>query len=164
MSVAEAVMEKLRALPPQKQEQVLHYVETLADVPPKAKDTEANPYEWLKIAANMKKPDGLTILSQEMFMETCGNMAVDKITGMNLGLKPSDFRFDLRYVGPGYGVPSEGCLAAIETLARTEGIFLDPVYSGKAFHGLIEMARNGEINGRVCFWHTGGSPALFAME
>ena len=89
---------------------------------------------------------------------------VDKLTGMNLGLKPDDFRFDLRYVGPGYGVPSEGCLAAIETLARAEGIFLDPVYSGKAYHGLIEMAKNGEIKGRVCFWHTGGSPALFAMD
>ena len=87
---------------------------------------------------------------------------LDKITGLALELNSKDFEFDLRFVGPGYGVPSEGGNAAIEKLARMEGIFLDPVYSGKAFHGLLEMARNGELPPRVCFWHTGGSPALFA--
>jgi D-cysteine desulfhydrase family pyridoxal phosphate-dependent enzyme len=88
---------------------------------------------------------------------------VDEVTGLNLALQALDFRFDLRFVGPGYGVPSEGCLAAIEKLARMEGIFLDPVYSGKSFHGLLDMAKKGELPKRVCFWHTGGSPALFAM-
>jgi len=54
MSVAEAVMEKLSALPPKKQEQVLHYVESL-NPPAKTKPEagQADPYEWLKIAANM---------------------------------------------------------------------------------------------------------------
>ena len=52
MSVAEAVMEKLNALPPQKQEQVLHYVESL-NRPAKTAPTDADPYEWLKIAAGM---------------------------------------------------------------------------------------------------------------
>ena len=89
---------------------------------------------------------------------------IDDITGMNLGLTAEDFDFDPRFVGPGYGVPSEGGTVAIEKLARMEGIFLDPVYSSKAFHGLIEMAQSGEIQGRVCFWHTGGSPALFAKS
>jgi 1-aminocyclopropane-1-carboxylate deaminase/D-cysteine desulfhydrase-like pyridoxal-dependent ACC family enzyme len=53
---------------------------------------------------------------------------------------------------------------AIRLLAQKEGIFLDPVYSGKAFHGLLEMAKNDELPERVCFWHTGGAPALFAMS
>lgn len=52
MSVAEAVMEKLSALPPQKQEQVLHYVESL-NQSVAAAATDADPYEWLKIAASM---------------------------------------------------------------------------------------------------------------
>jgi len=52
MSVAEAVMEKLSALPPQKQEQVLHYVESL-NRPASMAVTDADPYEWLKIAASM---------------------------------------------------------------------------------------------------------------
>lgn len=70
-------------------------------------------------------------------------------------------KFDM--VGPGYGVPSREGNDAIRYLARREGIFLDPVYSGKAFASLMEMARTGEVAGRVCFWHTGGTPALFAM-
>jgi hypothetical protein len=53
MSVTEAVMEKLSALPPKKQKQVLDYVETLAAPPQKVKNAEADPYEWLKIAASM---------------------------------------------------------------------------------------------------------------
>jgi 1-aminocyclopropane-1-carboxylate deaminase/D-cysteine desulfhydrase-like pyridoxal-dependent ACC family enzyme len=89
---------------------------------------------------------------------------IDNITGMSLNLTPEDFDFDLRFVGPGYGVPSEGGTTAIEKLARMEGIFLDPVYSSKAFHGLIEMAKGSELPKRVCFWHTGGSPALFATK
>ena len=88
---------------------------------------------------------------------------LDRITGLNRGLTAHDFDFDLRFVGPGYGVPSDGGNRAIEKLARMEGIFLDPTYSGKAFHGLMVMALNGELPSRVCFWHTGGSPALFAM-
>ena len=46
--------------------------------------------------------------------------------------------------------------------ARREGIFLDPIYSGKAFAALIRLAETKEIEGRVLFWHTGGTPALFA--
>jgi 1-aminocyclopropane-1-carboxylate deaminase/D-cysteine desulfhydrase-like pyridoxal-dependent ACC family enzyme len=75
----------------------------------------------------------------------------------------SDYDLDKRFIGPGYGVPSDGSLAAIRVLAQTEGIFLDPVYSGKAFDALLTMAKSGEIGGSVCFWHTGGLPALFAM-
>lgn len=88
---------------------------------------------------------------------------LDELTDLNLNLKRDDFVFNLDYVGPGYGVPSEGGMAAIRTLAQTEGVFLDPIYSGKAFHGLLDLAANGKLPKRVCFWHTGGTPALFAM-
>ncbi|HLO99241.1 MAG TPA: D-cysteine desulfhydrase family protein [Fimbriimonas sp.] len=88
---------------------------------------------------------------------------VDELCGTNLNLKAEDFRFDTRFVGPGYGVPSESGMAALRLIAQTEGIFLDPIYSAKAFDGLIHMARNNELSGKVCFWHTGGTPALFAM-
>jgi 1-aminocyclopropane-1-carboxylate deaminase/D-cysteine desulfhydrase-like pyridoxal-dependent ACC family enzyme len=49
-------------------------------------------------------------------------------------------------------------------LAKREGIFLDPVYSAKAFAGLLGLLEAGEIAGRILFWHTGGLPALFAHE
>ncbi|MDI9638902.1 D-cysteine desulfhydrase family protein [Geitlerinema splendidum] len=80
----------------------------------------------------------------------------------SLGYSQFDFRLD--YVGPGYGVPGEATLEAMRYLARTEGIVLDPVYSGKAFSGLIDLARTNQISGRVAFWHTGGTPAIFAKS
>jgi len=78
-------------------------------------------------------------------------------------LAPEDFLFNLDYVGAAYGVPSEAGNEAISFLARTEGIFLDPIYSGKGFAGLMDLARRKAMEGRVLFWHTGGTPALFAM-
>ncbi|CAN5563892.1 D-cysteine desulfhydrase [soil metagenome] len=83
--------------------------------------------------------------------------------GEGVALKGSDYDLDKRFIGPGYGVPSEGSMKAIEILARTEGIFLDPIYSGKAFDALLNMVKTGELSGRILFWHTGGLPALFAM-
>lgn len=71
------------------------------------------------------------------------------------------------YAAPKYGQPSPGCLQAIHTLARTEGILLDPVYTGKAFGGLLDLMERGSLGGRdeaVIFLHTGGLPALFAFE
>ncbi len=80
-----------------------------------------------------------------------------------LGLTAADFDYDLRFVGPGYGVPSAESFGAIRDLARTEGILLDPIYTGKAFAGLLETIRLGEVGGRVLFWHTGGAPSLFCL-
>lgn len=71
-----------------------------------------------------------------------------------------------RYVGEGYAIPSPGCQEAIRRLARAEGILLDPVYTGKAFAGLLDLVERGKFEGKeaVIFLHTGGSPALFAFE
>ena len=73
---------------------------------------------------------------------------------------------DDHYVGPGYGMPADSTLEAIMLAARYEGVLLDPVYSGKAFAGLIGMIRSGFFTAdqNVVFLHTGGSVALFAYE
>lgn len=71
-----------------------------------------------------------------------------------------------QYLGEGYGIPTAECKNAILLTARTEGIVLDPVYTGKAMSGLVDLACRGQI-GRdrpVVFWHTGGAPALFAYD
>ncbi len=70
------------------------------------------------------------------------------------------------YTGPKYGVPSPGGQAAILRLARAEGILLDPVYTGKAFAGLLDLIEKGGLgsNEPIIFLHTGGLPALFAFE
>jgi 1-aminocyclopropane-1-carboxylate deaminase/D-cysteine desulfhydrase-like pyridoxal-dependent ACC family enzyme len=68
------------------------------------------------------------------------------------------------YIGERYGLVTEGGREAMQLLARTEGIILDPVYSSKAMAGLIDHVRSGRIGKgeTVVFVHTGGTPALFA--
>jgi D-cysteine desulfhydrase len=68
------------------------------------------------------------------------------------------------YVGPGYAQPTPGMLKAVALLARTEGILLDPTYTGKAMAGLIDLVRRGQFREgeNVLFLHTGGAPGLFA--
>ncbi len=92
--------------------------------------------------------------------ELCARL--DGLTGCAKGLGIESIELRLEFAGSGYSVPSPEGDAAILRLARTEGIFLDPVYSGKAFAGLLELASRREVTGRVLFWHTGGTPALFA--
>ena len=67
------------------------------------------------------------------------------------------------YIGEGYGIVGELERQAIRLTAETEGILLDPVYTGRAMGGLFDMIRRGEIatDDTVLFWHTGGVPALF---
>ncbi len=68
------------------------------------------------------------------------------------------------YIGPGYGIPTELSKRALETVAFSEGILLDPVYTAKAFGGLIGEIERGRVkrSDSVVFVHTGGTPALFA--
>lgn len=65
---------------------------------------------------------------------------------------------DDRALGEGYGVPTDDVWSALRLFARTEGLVLDPVYTGKAAAGLVSGVRPGET---VVFWHTGGAPGLF---
>lgn len=70
------------------------------------------------------------------------------------------------YVGEGYGIASEAGLEAIEMAARSDGLLLDPVYTGKAFAALIDDARQGRIgkDDVAVFFHTGGLPLLFNLS
>jgi D-cysteine desulfhydrase family pyridoxal phosphate-dependent enzyme len=71
---------------------------------------------------------------------------------------------DDRYVGEGYGIPTDRSREAMELAARTEAIFLDPTYTAKAMAGLIAYVRQEKFktNQTVLFWHTGGQVGLFA--
>ncbi len=82
---------------------------------------------------------------------------------LDLEITPEDYH--LRDMcGPGYAIPSEAGNAAIALMAAREGLFLDPVYTGKAFAGLIELAREGAFRpeDKVLFLHSGGAGGLFA--
>ncbi len=84
--------------------------------------------------------------------------------GVPLGIDPQDFETDHAQIGPGYGLATPACLEAIRLAARTEGILMDPVYTGKAMAGLIADIRMGRIapTETVVFLHTGGLPGIFA--
>jgi D-cysteine desulfhydrase len=70
------------------------------------------------------------------------------------------------YVGAGYSIPTPSMAEAVKLLARTEAILLDPVYTGKAMAGMIDLVRKGYFkrNENILFVHTGGSPALYAYQ
>jgi D-cysteine desulfhydrase len=71
-----------------------------------------------------------------------------------------------QYIGPGYGRATPEVFATIALLARTEGLVLDPVYTGKAFHGLLQELRAGRLAGAedIVFLHTGGIFGLFPQR
>lgn len=100
----------------------------------------------------------------EKVARLCGEVA--ELSASSEAVPHADIHVRDQYVGPGYGMPTEGMLEAVELCARLEGILLDPVYSGKAMAGLIDMVRRGELthDDTVVFLHTGGSAGLFAYD
>jgi 1-aminocyclopropane-1-carboxylate deaminase/D-cysteine desulfhydrase-like pyridoxal-dependent ACC family enzyme len=89
-----------------------------------------------------------------------------ELLDIEIRLTRDDLNISFDYIGPGYGIVSPGGLEAIALLARTEGILLDPIYSGKAMAGLIDQIRQGQFgeDDNIIFIHTGGTPALFAYN
>jgi L-cysteate sulfo-lyase len=91
-------------------------------------------------------------------------------TWAHLGLKgaaPRDnITADDSYFGEAYGIPTKAMKEAVALLAETEGVLLDPVYSGKAMSGLIDLVRQGRFarDDNVVFVHTGGQAGLFAYQ
>jgi D-cysteine desulfhydrase len=83
--------------------------------------------------------------------------------GLELNLAPEDFAVNDDYLGGGYGVVGDLEREAIGTVGRAEGLLLDPVYTGRAFGGLLDMIRGGAFrrDEKVLFWHTGGTAGLF---
>jgi D-cysteine desulfhydrase len=87
------------------------------------------------------------------------------LIGLPESVEPSDVSLvERKYVGRGYAVPTDDGVAAIKRVARTEGLLLDPTYTGKAFAGLLDLHASGQLGNDepIIFWHTGGLPGLFA--
>ena len=86
-----------------------------------------------------------------------------RYAGLDVEIDREEVRANCDYVGPGYGLPTDGMREALKMLARMEGLLFDPVYSGKGVDGLIDLVRKGKFEGmeNIVFLHTGGSAALF---
>lgn len=86
------------------------------------------------------------------------------LLGPPVTFSPEDVRVNDAYLGEGYGVMGAPEREAIHLFARNEGLLLDPVYTGRAAAGLVDLIRKGffDPSETVLFWHTGGTPALLA--
>jgi D-cysteine desulfhydrase family pyridoxal phosphate-dependent enzyme len=90
--------------------------------------------------------------------------ATARLLGAELDIQPEEIRVNSDYLGGGYGVMGEPERQALSLFARHEGILLDPVYTGRAAAGLVDLVQRGFFapEQTVLFWHTGGGPAIFA--
>ncbi len=104
-------------------------------------------------------------LVQEANVHKLAEATADYV-GVTGGIPRGSVVANCDYVGPGYGQPTPGMTEAVLMLARLEGILLDPVYSGKAMAGLIDLIRAGQFskNERVVFLHTGGAVGLYGYN
>ncbi len=86
--------------------------------------------------------------------------------GLDIEFGLDDINVNTDYIGGGYAVPTEGMVEAIKLVAKTEGVLLDPIYTGKGMAGLIDLIRKGVFteDDNIAFWHTGGVPSLFPPQ
>jgi D-cysteine desulfhydrase len=100
--------------------------------------------------------------------ELIGGLAAETRAFLGLPSEPVQGELNIfdDYVGPGYSLPTEEMAEAVRVFARTEGILLDPVYTGKAAAGLLDLIHKGHFKRgeKVLFLHTGGSPGLYAYQ
>jgi 1-aminocyclopropane-1-carboxylate deaminase/D-cysteine desulfhydrase-like pyridoxal-dependent ACC family enzyme len=111
------------------------------------------------------KVTGVSVLHGEKEARIIVDNLTDKILshlGYELGNSQVNVEGD--YVGEGYGLVTSAAIDAIKLVARLEGIFLCPVYTGKAMAGLIDLIRQNKIKAQdnVVFIHTGGTPLIHA--
>ncbi len=102
---------------------------------------------------------------QEANVHKLAEATAEKL-GLKGGIRREAVVANCDYVGDGYGIPTEGMAEALMMTARLEGIFLDPVYSGKGMAGLIDLIRKGQFgkDENVVFLHTGGQVGLFGYK
>jgi D-cysteine desulfhydrase family pyridoxal phosphate-dependent enzyme len=106
--------------------------------------------------------------SEEWLKSRVSALATDtsQRLGPRIEFKPEDVLANDQYCRAGYGVLTDAEREAVTLFARCEGLLLDPVYTGRAAAGMIDLIRHGffKKSETVLFWHTGGQPALFAEK
>lgn len=112
-----------------------------------------------RVTGMMVDTDPFLEITVRLMKEAAGILKAD------IEITENDFDL-IDMCGPGYAIPSEEGNRAVCLMAEKEGIFLDPVYTGKAFAGLIRMAEEGKFkkDERILFLHSGGAGGLFAID
>ena len=116
------------------------------------------PLRFIGISPSPRDNDAAARHMAELAAEHC------RILDLDVEVTPADLESYAEFVGPDYGVVTDGSREALKLTARNEGLILDPFYTGKAMAGLIAHVRAGwwTAEHTVLFVHTGGTPALFA--
>jgi D-cysteine desulfhydrase len=109
---------------------------------------------------------GFRVAMQHDLADRAASIAAGAADLAGVPAPEGEVRLDASQLGPGYGQGTEACLEALALVARTEGLVLDPVYTGKAMAGLIAAVRTGAIDPDevVTFVHTGGMPGLLSTS
>ncbi len=112
------------------------------------------------LGISIEKPE--VALRQDIIADLATRTA--RHLGEDLTFTAEDVLVNDHYLGQGYGIMGAAEEEAIRLFARREGLLLDPVYTGRAAAGLLDLIRQGffRADETVLFWHTGGTPALFA--
>ncbi|SHN59831.1 D-cysteine desulfhydrase [Desulfovibrio litoralis] len=111
------------------------------------------------IGINVSRPKDV----QEDIVYNLAN-ATAKLLNLKTELPKGNIECFADYFAPGYSLPNDGMVEAVKLFSKHEAILLDPVYSGKAAAGLIDLVRKGHFKegSSILFLHTGGSPVLYA--
>lgn len=129
--------------------------------------TQAGILAGAKLLNQETKVTGIMVSPEDNFHETIRVLARDSLQLIKKNIEIRDKNVHLvDYTGTGYAIPSKNGVDAIKLAAKTEGLILDPVYTGKAFGGMIDLIEKGYVkkNENVVFIHTGGVPGLFALK
>lgn len=113
------------------------------------------------VSINVSKKDDTYPSKIASLANQCGY-----VLGVSAIVRKGDLNIDPNYYAPGYEIPNKAANDAIRYLAQTEGILTDPVYTGKAFAGMLDYIRTNKVEqgSNIVFWHTGGATALFAEK
>ncbi len=128
--------------------------------------TQAGLIVGSKLANSRTKVLGISVSEKkEEFKEMISNIVknIENYIQVDLNLKDEEIIINDEYLGEGYGILTKEVARSLITIAEVDGVFLDPVYTGKAMHGMLDLIGKGFIKKgeKVVFIHTGGLPALF---
>jgi D-cysteine desulfhydrase family pyridoxal phosphate-dependent enzyme len=110
---------------------------------------------------------GISIDEPQIALQShCAKLASDasEKVGNRIEFSPDEILVNADYCAAGYGILTDTERVAVRLFAKTEGLLLDPVYTGRAAGGMLDLIHKGYFGKgeTILFWHTGGSPALFA--